>query len=130
MASFLSRLRNKSEFVRTALLRHMDLACPLCHTTGTVARGVALFYADLIATATCFCDNAVCASAAGQRAVLPLPTTLSDTPVADVPRIQQFLLGGELFCPTCYGMTPVCEACEWRVSVKETVSHMKTVHGG
>src|SRR5262245_66163060 len=48
LAEFLNQLPNKSAFIRKAIAAQMSTACPLCHGSGQVSRGVHDRYEPLI----------------------------------------------------------------------------------
>lgn len=120
LADYLTGLQNKSAFIRNAVMTHLGLACPACHTAGVVPRGLVSLYADAI--------EAIRPHCAACDAELPLPRKVQDYEPADHARIEQFLLGGELFCAGCYADTPTCEECSWRVSVDAMQDHVRDVH--
>jgi hypothetical protein len=120
LADYLNGLQNKSMFIRNAVMTHLGLACPACHTSGVVPRGLVRLYGDAIEAITPHCD--------GCDTPLPLPRKVQDYEPADHARIEQFLLGGELFCAKCYDDVPTCEECPWHVSVEAMAEHIKNVH--
>ena len=48
LAEFLGKLKNKSEFIRRAILAQFSMACPLCSGSGVVARGLHDHYKPII----------------------------------------------------------------------------------
>src|SRR5689334_251468 len=48
LAEFLDKLKNKSEFIRRAILAQFSMACPLCAGSGVVPRGLHDHYKPII----------------------------------------------------------------------------------
>src|SRR5215471_15912618 len=48
LAEFLGKLKNKSEFIRKAILAQFAMACPLCTGSGVVSRGLHDHYKPVI----------------------------------------------------------------------------------
>ena len=48
LAEFLGKLKNKSEFIRMAILAQFSMACPLCIGSGVVPRGLHDHYKPII----------------------------------------------------------------------------------
>src|SRR6266516_603423 len=95
LAELLNKLPNKSAFIRKAIAAQLGRACPLCHGKGVVPRGVHDHYAPLLAKfSSRSCDS--CGSA------LHLPTDPGELDDACRSRLEQFLLGGPLYCDPCY----------------------------
>src|ERR1700730_7579182 len=87
LADLLSKIPNKSAFIRKAIAAQLGVACPLCHGKGVVPRGVHDHYAPLLAKfSSRDCDS--CGSA------LNLPTEPGELDDACRSRLEQFLLGG------------------------------------
>ena len=49
LANFLDKLKNKSEFIRKAILAQFGMSCPLCAGSGVVPRGVHNHFKPVIA---------------------------------------------------------------------------------
>ena len=48
LAEFLGKLKNKSEFIRKAILAQFSMECPLCTGSGVVPRGLHDHYKPVI----------------------------------------------------------------------------------
>jgi hypothetical protein len=48
LADLLNKLRNKSDFIRKAIVAQLGMACPLCNGQGVVPRGVHDHFAPLL----------------------------------------------------------------------------------
>src|SRR5437764_10349298 len=92
LANFLNKLQNKSALIRKAIIAQLGMACPLCTGSGTVPRGLHIHYAPIIAK-----NNIRKCDKCGEK--LTIPHSAADLPEEDQPRMEQFLNGGELFCP-------------------------------
>lgn len=121
LAIFLNKLQNKSAFIRKAIIAQLGMACPLCHGSGTVPRGLHDHYAPvLLKNNTRKCDRC------GTKQTLP--HNIVDLPDSDRHRLEQFLKGGPLYCPDCYGDVPPCDDCGWHVSPDHIADHFRQVH--
>src|SRR6202162_2995636 len=102
LAEFLNKLPNKSAFIRKAIAAQLGAACPLCQGKGVVPRGVHDHYAPLL---TRFqhknCD--------GCRHELNLPLGPAELDSESRTRLEQFFLGGPLYCDGCYDKAPSCD---------------------
>src|SRR5207244_2885977 len=98
-----------SEFIRKAIASHLGRACPLCQGKGVVARGVHDHYAPLIeqySERSCeSCGNA-----------LSVPRDPVELDPESRERLEQFLLGGPLYCGGCYVKAPTCDDCGWHIT--------------
>ena len=117
LAEVLDQLPNKSEFIRKALAGH-GVTCPLCSGLGAVARGVNSNFAALLASLR-LRDLRGC----GNRLAFP------DDPAhfrhEDRARLEQFLLGGPLYCDPCYGKASPCGDCGWHIDSQQASAHRK-----
>lgn len=121
LAAFLDKLKNKSEFIRKAILAQFSMECPLCSGTGVVPRGIHDHYKPVIAT-----QNKHPCSRCGKPLTIPL--TVDAAPEVDRIRIEQFFHGGPLFCTRCYPDVPACDDCEWHIPHEAAADHFKKVH--
>src|SRR6267378_1146480 len=99
LADLLNKLPNKSAFIRKAIEAQLGRACPLCLGKGVVPRGVHDHYAPLLHKFSARnCDSC------GNSLNLPLdPGELADETRV---RLEQFFLGGPLYCNGCYEKAP------------------------
>src|ERR1700734_694966 len=106
LADLLNKLPNKSAFIRNAIAAQLGIDCPLCHGKGVVKRGMHDHFAPLVAQ---FyhrsCDSC------GSEMNLPLDPGELDGETRD--RLEQFFLGGPLYCDGCYDKAPECHDCGW-----------------
>ncbi len=121
LAELLNKLPNKSAFIRKAISAQLGVACPLCLGKGVVPRGVHDHFAPLIAANhQRDCDNC------GDRLHVPLDAGELDDESRG--RLEQFFLGGPLYCDGCYDKVPSCDNCGWHISAKSIADHQRTVH--
>jgi hypothetical protein len=59
---------------------------------------------------------------------LKLPLDPGDLAPDDRNRLEQFFLGGPLYCDTCYGSTPSCHDCGWHIDPALIADHLRTEH--
>jgi hypothetical protein len=121
LADLLNRLPNKSDFIRKAIVAHLGLTCPLCHGKAIVSRGIYSHFAALIQTHRV-------QACAGCGDELKLPTDADDLASEDRDRLEQFFLGGPLYCDTCYEKAPPCEECNWHIDERQIGEHRKASH--
>jgi len=121
LAELLDKLPNKSAFIRKAIEAQLGRACPLCHGKGVVPRGVHDHFAPLLQKlAHRSCDGC------GMDIVLPRdPGELDDASRA---RLEQFFLGGPLYCAPCYEKAPECSDCDWHITADRVAEHIKKAH--
>ncbi len=121
LAELLDKLPNKSDFIRRAIAAQLGVACPLCHGKGVVPRGVHDHYAPLL---TRF--NSRNCEGCGHEMHVPLdPGDLDEETRA---RLEQFFLGGPLFCDGCYDKIPSCDDCGWHISPDRIDEHHRKAH--
>ena len=119
LADLLNKLPNKSAFIRNAIAAQLGVACPLCKGQGVVSRGVHDHYAPLLAISR-NCDGC------GNEMALPLESGgLADE---DHIRLEQFFLGGPLYCGGCYEKAPSCDDCGWHIQSDRVAEHHQKVH--
>ena len=121
LADLLNKLPNKSAFIRKAIASHLGVACPLCKGQGVLPRGVHDHFAPLLAKFNSYnCDGC------GDELNLPLdPGDLADD---DRTRLEQFFLGGPLYCGGCYDKAPSCDDCGWHIRPDRVAEHHRKVH--
>jgi hypothetical protein len=121
LANLLDKLPNKSDFIRRAIAAQLGVACPLCNGKGVVPRGVHDHYAPLLRQL----DSRAC-DGCGNKLHVPLePGELS--PEARI-RLEQFFLGGPLYCSGCYEKAPSCEDCGWHIVPDQVADHLRKAH--
>jgi hypothetical protein len=121
LADLLNQLPNKSAFIRQAIEAQLGRACPLCHGKGVVPRGVHDHYAPLLKQlASRSCDSC------GHEIALPEETgELKDE---DRARLEQFFLGGPLYCDGCFEKAPTCTDCGWHIDPQKFSEHHRQAH--
>jgi hypothetical protein len=121
LADLLNKLPNKSAFIRKAIAAQLGVACPLCQGKGVVPRGVHDHVLPLLKHLNSrLCDGC------GHEMKVPLePDELHDEHRA---RLEQFLLGGPLYCDNCYDKAPTCLDCGWHVDTQRFAEHHRQVH--
>jgi hypothetical protein len=121
LAELLNKLPNKSAFIRKAIAAQLGVACPLCLGRGVVPRGIHDHYAPLLHQL-----NSRSCDGCGNKLQVPLePGELSDE---DRSRLEQFFLGGPLYCDGCYEQAPSCEDCGWHIQSDRIAEHHRQVH--
>src|SRR5262245_596667 len=121
LAEFLGKLKNKSEFIRRAILAQFSMACPLCTGSGVVPRGLHDHYKPVIQRENKHpCDR--CGTA------LAIPLNIEAAPTPERSRLEQFFHGGPLFCARCFPEVPSCDDCEWHIPHEAIADHFKKVH--
>jgi hypothetical protein len=121
LAELLNKLPNKSAFIRKAIAAQLGVACPLCNGKGVVPRGVHDHYAPLLAKFSHrHCDGC------GNDLNLPRdPGELDDESRG---RLEQFFLGGPLYCDGCYDKAPECSDCGWHITPDRVADHLRQAH--
>jgi hypothetical protein len=121
LADLLNKLPNKSAFIRKAIASHLGVACPLCKGQGVLPRGVHDHFAPLVARFNSYnCD--------GCGDEVSLPTDPGDLADDDRTRLEQFFLGGPLYCGGCYEKAPSCDDCGWHIRSDRVAEHHRKVH--
>jgi len=121
LAEFLNKLPNKSEFIRKAIAAQLAIDCPFCKGSGVVNRAVHAHYAPLI-------DQFKSRHCDGCGDDLPLPFSSGDLSAEDRERLEQFILGGPLYCDPCYEKAPTCDDCGWHIAPDRVKEHQRKVH--
>ncbi len=121
LAELLNKLPNKSAFIRKAIAAQLGVACPLCQGKGVVARGIHDHYESVIKKYNLHaCDGC------GHKEPLPLESgDLSDD---DRTRLEQFFLGGPLYCDGCFEKAPTCDDCGWHIAPEGAAEHYRMAH--
>src|SRR5262245_41555465 len=91
LKELLDRLPNKSDFIRKAIMAQLGVACPLCRGKGVIARGVHNHYAPIISG-----HNLKPCGNCGHE--VPVPLSEGELAEEDRDRLEQFFLGGPLYC--------------------------------
>jgi hypothetical protein len=121
LAELLNKLPNKSAFIRKAIAAQLGIACPLCQGKGVVPRGVHDHYMPLLEKfAHRNCDGC------GHQ--LNLPLEAGDLATDDRNRLEQFFLGGPLYCDGCYDKAPECTDCGWHIAPERVAEHVRLAH--
>jgi hypothetical protein len=121
LAELLDKLPNKSAFIRKAIEAQLGRACPLCHGKGVVPRGVHDHYAPLLEKfASRACDSC------GDSLHVPLDSGELDAESRS--RLEQFFLGGPLYCDGCYEKAPTCDDCGWHINPDRVADHLRHDH--
>jgi hypothetical protein len=121
LAELLNKIPNKSAFIRKAIAAQLGVACPLCRGQGVVPRGVHDHYAPLLAQHSS-------RSCEGCGHELSLPPDPGDLDAESRARLEQFFLGGPLYCDGCYDKAPSCGECGWHISPDRAAEHHHKVH--
>lgn len=121
LADLLNKLPNKSAFIRRAIAAQLGKVCPLCQGKGVVPRGVHDHFAPLLKQMnSSHCDGC------GQETKVPLDPGQLTTEEHD--RLEQFLLGGPLYCDNCYDKAPACTDCGWHIDTQHFAEHHRQAH--
>lgn len=121
LADLLNKLPNKSAFIRKAIAAQLGRACPLCQGKGIVPRGVHDHYAPLIDK-----FNARNCESCGHE--LHLPKDSGELDEESRARLEQFFLGGPLYCDGCYEKAPTCDDCGWHLTPDRVEDHIRRAH--
>lgn len=121
LAEFLSKLKNKSEFIRKAILAQFSMACPLCTGSGVVPRGIHDHYKPIIHSE----NKHACSKC---QTMVAIPLTLEGVSDHDQKRMEQFFHGGPLFCAKCFPDVPACDDCQWHIPHENIADHFRKVH--
>jgi len=118
LAELLNQLPNKSAFIRKAITAQLGISCPLCHGNGVVPRGVHDHFAPLIAKF----NHRSCDSCGNE---MDLPVDAGDLDDESRNRLEQFFLGGPLYCGGCYEKAAECNDCGWHITPNRIAEHRK-----
>ncbi len=122
LAKILNELPNKSAFIRKAIVAQLNMACPLCHGTGVLPKGLVDHYAaQLPKLSMRSCDG--CGDKASVHVADP-----GELSPADRARLEQFFHGGPFYCDTCYEKAPPCDDCGWHITPEQAKKHKKAAH--
>jgi hypothetical protein len=121
LAELLNKLPNKSAFIRKAIAAQLGAACPLCHGQGVVPRGVHDHYAALL-------PQLRQRSCEGCGHELSVPLDPGDIDDETRGRLEQFFLGGPLYCDGCYDKAPSCDDCGWHITPDSLDEHHRKAH--
>jgi hypothetical protein len=121
LAELLDKLPNKSAFIRKAIAAQLGVPCPLCHGKGIVSRGVNDHYAPVMEKH----NQGACVKC---HTALPVPLDDTDLPEEDRGRLEQFYLGGPLYCDDCYEQLPACSDCGWHIAPESVAEHFRHAH--
>lgn len=121
LADLLDKLPNKSAFIRKAIAAQLGRACPLCRGKGVVPRGVHDHYKPILE------QNNV-GSCEKCHNPMKVPLGEGDLLPEDRERLEQFFLGGPLFCDDCYDEVPACSDCGWHISPENVADHLRQAH--
>jgi hypothetical protein len=121
LARLLDMLPNKSAFIRKAIAAQLGVACPLCQGKGVVPRGVHDHYSPLVQQfGSRNCDGC------GNSLHLPLDSGELDDENRN--RLEQFFLGGPLYCGGCYEKAPTCDDCGMHITAESADAHHRQAH--
>ena len=121
LADLLNKLRNKSDFIRKAIVAQLGMACPLCQGMGVVPRGVHDHFAPLLQKL----NHRACEGCGND---MPLPRESGDLTAEDHARLEHFFLGGPLFCRSCFVKVPSCDDCGWHITTEKVEAHHTAAH--
>ena len=91
LADLLNSLPNKSAFIRKAIAAQLGVSCPLCKGAGVVTRAVNDHFVPLIEEF----KHQSCVSCGNK---IEVPVEAEDMDKESRSRLEQFLLGGSLYC--------------------------------
>jgi hypothetical protein len=121
LAELLEKLPNKSAFIRKAIAAQLGVACPLCRGKGVVPRGVNEHYGPVIGSHNC----SACVKCG---ASIRVPLDEGELSADDSGRLEQFFLGGPLYCDGCYEQVPACSDCGWHIAPEDVADHLRQAH--
>jgi hypothetical protein len=121
LAELLNKLPNKSAFIRKAIAAQLGVSCPLCHGKGVVPRGLHDHFAPILA-------QSASRSCEGCGHELNLPLEAGDLDDEARTRLEQFFLGGPLYCDGCYDKAPSCDDCGWHITPDKADEHHRKAH--
>jgi hypothetical protein len=121
LADLLNKLPNKSAFIRKAIAAQLGVTCPLCQGKGVVPRGLHDHFAPVINQHTArTCEGC------GHELNLPLAADELDDETRQ--RLEQFFLGGPLYCNGCFDKAPSCDDCGWHITPDRADEHHRNAH--
>jgi hypothetical protein len=121
LAELLDRLPNKSEFIRKAIMAHFSTTCPLCQGKGVVSRGIHDHFEPVIKG-----NRRHPCTICGNEQYLPVdPGELN---ADDRARLEQFFMGGPLYCDNCYRTVSPCSECGWHIDSDRINEHVRSRH--
>ena len=59
---------------------------------------------------------------------MPLPRDAGELDDEDARRLEQFFLGGPLYCDGCYEKAPACDDCGWHIAPDRIADHLRKAH--
>ena len=121
LADLLDKLPNKSAFIRKAIAAQLGAACPLCRGKGVVPRGVYDHFSPLL-------EKFSSANCEGCGHEMRLPLDEGDLDPENRSRLEQFFLGGPLYCGGCYDKVPTCTDCGWHIAPERVAEHHRQAH--
>jgi hypothetical protein len=121
LADLLDKLPNKSAFIRKAIAAQLGSACPLCHGKGVVPRGVFDHFSPLL-------EQFGSRSCEGCGSPQRLPLDEGDLDPENRRRLEQFFLGGPLYCDGCFDKVPECSDCGWHIPPERVAEHHRQAH--
>lgn len=122
LAEILNELPNKSAFIRKAIVAQLNMACPLCHGTGSLPKALRDHYVGLLPKL----NSRSCEGCGDKVAVLARdPGELSPE---DQSRLEQFFHGGPFYCDDCYEKAPPCDDCGWHLTPAQAKKHKHAAH--
>lgn len=123
LADLLNSLPNKSAFIRKAIAAQLGVSCPLCKGAGVVTRAVNDHFVPLIEEF----KHQSCVSCGNK---IEVPVEAEDMDKESRSRLEQFLLGGPLYCNSCYEVAPSCDDCGWHIDKDQEKQHHLKSHCG
>ncbi len=121
LAELLNSLPNKSAFIRKAIAAQLGVSCPLCKGAGVVTRVVNGHFLPLM-------EEFKHRACAGCGDKIEVPFEADDLSKESRSRMEQFLLGGPLYCNACYVSTPSCNDCGWHMDKQQLEKHHLANH--
>ena len=86
-----------------------------------VPRGLHDHFAEVIRQ-----NNSHPCQGCGTPQTLPLET--GELAPDDRERLEQFFLGGPLYCDGCYDKAPTCDDCGWHIAPEVADEHQRQAH--
>jgi len=117
----LNKLPNKSEFIRRAIVAQLGMSCPLCNGKGIVSQGIHQHFKPVLESHR---------SRNCQRCGVPQTFSLesANLPEEDQDRLEQFYLGGPMYCADCFERMPSCDDCGWHIAPELAAEHHRKAH--